>query len=179
MTDLTSLPPLGKSDHVVISFEFLCYHSIECVNVLKYLYGRGDYRSMTHELLDTNWAQLFEGQYMESMWLCFHTKLLNLIDKYIPVKTASSKSKPKWLDWPTLKAIKLKHKTWNTYKATKRHVDYISYSKCRNNATAAVKHAKSKFETKLARDIQHNPNLFWKYVRSNTKLGTSRRRQIT
>ena len=33
VTDLTSLPPLGKSDHVVISFEFLCYHSIECVNV--------------------------------------------------------------------------------------------------------------------------------------------------
>ena len=170
VTDLTSLPPLGKSDHVVISFEFLCYHSIECVNVPKYLYGRGDYRSMTHELLDTNWAQLFEGQDMESMWLCFHTKLLNLIDKYIPVKTASSKPKPKWLDWPTLKAIKLKHKTWNTYKVTKRHVDYISYSKCRNNATAAVKHAKSTFETKLARDIQHNPNLFWKYVRSNTKV---------
>ncbi|XP_065895972.1 uncharacterized protein [Dysidea avara] len=170
VTDLTSLPPLGKSDHVVISFEFLCYHSIECVNVPKYLYGRGDYRFMSHELLDTNWAQQFEGQDMESMWLCFHAKLLNLIDKYIPVKTASSKPKPKWLDWPTLKAIKLKHKTWNTYKATKRHVDYILYSKCRNYATAAVKHAKSTFETKSARDIQHNPNLFWKYVRSNTMV---------
>ena len=122
---------------------------------------------MTRESLDTNWAQLFEGQDVETMWLCFHTKLLNLIDSYIPVKTASSKPKPKWLDWPTLKAIKLKHEVWNTYKAIRCHVDYISYSKSRNNATAVVKHAKSTFvETKLARDIQYNPNLFWKYVRS-------------
>ena len=70
---------------------------------------------MTQELLDTDWVQLFEEQDMESMWLCFHTKLLNLIDKYIPVKTDSSKPKPKWLNWSTLKTIKLKHKAWNKY----------------------------------------------------------------
>ena len=54
VSDLNSLPPLGKSDHIVISFEFLCYHSIERVNVPKYLYGHGDYESITRELLDTN-----------------------------------------------------------------------------------------------------------------------------
>jgi len=64
----------------------------------------------------------------------------------------------------TLKIVKLKQKAWNKYKATKCHVEYISYCKCRNNT---VKHAKSAFETNLARDI---PNLFWKYVRSNTKV---------
>ena len=68
------------------------------------------------------------------------------------------------------KIIKHKHKAWNTYKATRRCEDYISYTKCRNKVTAAVKYAKSTFETNLARNIQHNPNLFWKYVRSNTKV---------
>ena len=43
-------------------------------------------------------------------------------------------------------------------------------SKCRNIATTAVKYAKSSFETKLAKDIQQNPTLFWKYVRNNTKV---------
>jgi len=71
-------------------------------------------------------------------------------------------------DWSTLKTIKLKHKAWNRYKATKCRVDYISYCKRRNNATTAVKHAKSTYKTNLAKDIQHNPNLFWKYVRSIT-----------
>ena len=37
-------------------------------------------------------------------------------------------------------------------------------------ATTAVKYAKSSFETKLAKDIQQNPTLFWKYVRNRTKV---------
>ena len=38
VSNVTSLSPLGKSDHIVISFEFLCYHSVECINVPKYLF---------------------------------------------------------------------------------------------------------------------------------------------
>ena len=48
--------------------------------------------------------------------------------------------------------------------------DFICYTKFRNSATAAVKCAKSAFETNLAKNIRHNPNLFWKYVRNNTKV---------
>ena len=59
------------------------------------------------------------------MWLCFHTKLLNLIDKYIPIETFNSKPKLKWLDLFTLKKIKLKHKAWNIYKITRCHEDFI------------------------------------------------------
>ena len=103
VSELNSLPPLGKSDHIVITFHFLCYHSIERVNVPRYLYDQGDYESMMHELLDIDWAQLFENQNMESMWLSFHTRMLDLINKYVPVQTFSSTTKPKWLDQATQK----------------------------------------------------------------------------
>ena len=63
--------------------------------------------------------------------------------------------------------IKIKHKAWN---GTGRHEDFISYTKYRNIATAAVKYTKQSFETNLAKDIQQNPTLFWKYVRNNTKV---------
>ena len=46
----------------------------------------------TH-LLNTDWVELFQGLNTESMWLAFHAKLLNLIDKYIPVKIYNSKPK--------------------------------------------------------------------------------------
>ena len=75
-----------------------CVIILLIVSMPKYLYGRGDYESMTHELLNIDWAHLFEGQDMNVMWLCFHTKLLNLIDKYIPVETFNFKPKPKWLN---------------------------------------------------------------------------------
>ena len=32
------------------------------------------------------------------MWLSFHTRMLDLINKYVPVQTFSSTTKPKWLD---------------------------------------------------------------------------------
>jgi len=58
VSDPTSLPPLGKCDHVVISFEVLCYYSVESFNVPKYLYGCGDYISMTQELLGYNYLKV-------------------------------------------------------------------------------------------------------------------------
>ena len=103
---------------------------------------------MTHKLLNIDWAHLFEGQDMDAMWLCFHTKLLNLIDKDIPTDSFNSKPKPKWLDLFTLKKI--------------------TCAMCRT--TTAVKYTKLSFETKLAKDIQQNSTLFWKYVRNNTKV---------
>ena len=52
-----------------------------------------------------------------------------------------SNSKAKWLNSSTLKAIKQKHKAWNTYKATHHHVDYLSYTTKRNITTGTVKRA--------------------------------------
>jgi len=70
----------------------------------------------------------------------------------------------------TLKAIKRKHKAWNTYKATHHHDDYVSYTTKRNTATAAVKKAKSDFELKLVSSVKQNPSVFWKYVQENAKV---------
>ena len=110
VSNITSLPSLGKSDHIVIEFDFLCYCTIDFHKVSKYLYNRGNYTSITSQLLNTNWEVLFEGLNTEEMWSLFHSKLLFLIDKYIPTQTFEPNSRPKWLNSSTLKAIKQKHK---------------------------------------------------------------------
>ena len=79
---------------------------------------------------------------------------------YVPVQIIKCKPKPKWLNHSTPKAIKHKHKVWNTYKATKHHSDFISYANYRNVATGAVRNAKHTFEMSLANNIKHNPSLF-------------------
>ena len=73
VSNVTSLPPFGKSDHTVIGFEFVCYRSSNCMNVPKYLYGHADYESMTHKLLNINCTHLFKGQgidYSICDWIC-------------------------------------------------------------------------------------------------------------
>jgi len=94
---IISLPPLGKSDHIVIEFDFLC---IECHKISKYLYNRRDYASITSysQLLNTNWDVLFEGLNTDEMWSVLHSKLLFLIDKCIPTVTFEPNSRPKCLN---------------------------------------------------------------------------------
>ena len=99
-----------------------------------------------------------------------HSKVLLLIDKYIPTRIFKSYSKPKWLDSSTLKLIKQKHKAWNTYKATRHYADFILYTRSINIATASIRKAKSTFESNLAISIKNDPSLFWKYVRNNAKV---------
>ena len=64
----------------------------------------------------------------------------------------------------------MKHKAWNTYKATQRYADFILYTRSRNIATASIRKAKSTFESNLAISIKNNPSIFWKYVRNNAKV---------
>ena len=118
VSNVTSLPPLGQSDHIVIMqlwiFVLLLYWLYQCAQILSYM----DVEIMNPwhtNLLNIDWAHLFEGQDMNVMWLWFHAKLLNLIDKYNPVETFNFKPKPKWLNLFKLKKIKSKHKTWNSY----------------------------------------------------------------
>ena len=73
MSSVTSLPPLGKSDHIMIEFVNWCYCTIdhESRGVSKYLYNRGDHMSMATELMNTDWEVLFEGLDTENMWQLF------------------------------------------------------------------------------------------------------------
>jgi len=76
--------------------------------------------------LNSDWETLYEGLDTENMWQLLHSKLLFLIDKCMPTKSFEPHSRPKWLNSSVLKAIKQKHKVWNTYKTTHCHSDYVS-----------------------------------------------------
>jgi len=106
---------------------------------------------MTRDLLNTDWKVL-------DMWLFLHSKPLSLIDKYVPTQmfAPNSKTRPKWLSPSAFKAIKQKHKPWNTYKATRCQSDYVSYATKRNITTSTVGGAKSDFEFKLVDSVKQN-----------------------
>lgn len=56
--NLNHLPPLGKSDHCILSFEFICEFD-EPKALPKYQYHKADYRSMVTDLEDSNWKHNF------------------------------------------------------------------------------------------------------------------------
>ena len=66
--------------------------------------------------------------------------------------------------------INVKRKAWIKYKRSLRPLDYLTYTQCRNDCTAAVRKAKYEFERNLVNGIKVNPKRFWRYVASQTKV---------
>jgi len=89
--NICSSEPLGKSDHIELIFEYCCQLNVPITNHTHYLYDKGDYKSMTEELLDIDWKSLFHSSDVTAMWSVFHSKLLHLINKYVTSLSTSYK----------------------------------------------------------------------------------------
>jgi len=87
----------------------LCYYTIECHKISKYLYKRRDYTSIISPLLNTNWDAFFEGLNTEEMWSLLHANLLFIIDQYIPTVTFEPNARPKWSQLLKLLSKNIKH----------------------------------------------------------------------
>jgi len=170
--NLTATDPLGKSDHYMLEYEYVCScDEPKSLNV-RYLYDKGHYQNFTQELLNTNWEEKFEGTLADEMWSTFHVKYLLLVKKYIPTQPDNNSS--------------LHHNGWInlSYILSRRNIrcgssielllvptDYVEYTRCRNASTQAVRSAKYNFEKGLINDLSVNLKRFWKYVCSKQNQG--------
>ena len=76
--------PLGKSDHCVLSFSLNV--GVEAKNpIQKYIYGSDDYTPMREEL-HANQDSFIEDGDVNRLWEKFKQTILNLRDKYVPLK---------------------------------------------------------------------------------------------
>ena len=104
---------LGKSDHVVLSFDFMCYlDTIEEASQERYLYHKGDYVKMNDNLGKISWEEELPELDMNSAWKCFNEHMNQAMEISIP-KTKPSRStnrdkkqKPLWMSSKALKAVK-------------------------------------------------------------------------
>ena len=50
---------LGKSDHLMVEFEYICYAVAVDNHIPRYLYDLGDYQQIIAHLLEIDWCQIF------------------------------------------------------------------------------------------------------------------------
>jgi len=83
--------PLGKSDHIVMEYDYIYFVRVSESKNTKYLYERGDYQAFNDELLDIDLDHLFTDKSVKEMWADFefHARYILLLNKYVPIKTCS------------------------------------------------------------------------------------------
>ncbi|KAK3861087.1 hypothetical protein Pcinc_032914 [Petrolisthes cinctipes] len=164
------LEPLGASDHIGISADFLFTPSSPPMNKTTPNYNRGDYESLRNAL-DIEWKRELAGLTAQEMTNIIEKNITDAVDKHIPTRKHQTTSgdytrKPLWMTRTAYQKTKRKRNLWIRYLNTKDNSDYQQYIKARNEATHANRRARRDFESKIAQESRHNTKTFWNYVNS-------------
>jgi hypothetical protein len=118
-----SLPPLGKSDHEVISLEYRVSYAKQSDK-----YRRSFSRVKTEELLarasHMDW-DLEHCDTIDEMWLKIKQNLLILTEQVAPLRRIRRKGQPPWWSSRIKKAQARKQRAWRNYKVFGGHKHYL------------------------------------------------------
>jgi len=113
-------------------------------------------------LEDIDWNNFMAGN-ADGCWARFENLLLELADKYVPIKTLSKK--PLWMTHKTVKCVTRKKKAYHRYKDSNQPAVKAA---CRS-PKAEIRKSRKNFEKKLAQNIKKDTKSFIAYARSKTK----------
>ena len=85
--------PLGKSDHVVLTWKLLLATSPIPSNQVKYNYHKGDYWSINSSLQMIQWKDRWKGKTVNEMWTDLKEVLREVVDLHIPLKKERKREK--------------------------------------------------------------------------------------
>jgi len=163
------LPPLGKSDHVCISFKYLLGDTESSDSTQKLNYWKADYVKIREELSAIDWATEFESKDTNGMWQKFHNRMLQLIHQFTPLKKDSyrnNRKKNSWITKATVKVMKKRNKAWSTYKQLPTSRNCNIYKTLRNKVCKLIKRDKTNFQQTLIGNFRHHPKRFYGYMRN-------------
>ena len=101
--------PLGKSDHGVLSFDFLCEIKKTHYVKTKYYYRKADFESMKAELKSIDWKVLLNQDNIDTDWKLFCDKVHGSVSKHVPIRSViANKSKQMPLSITQRNVLKMK-----------------------------------------------------------------------
>ncbi len=106
------------------------------------------------------------------MYLFLLDTLNNCIEKYIPSIIVSDTNKKRNICLPkrALKVLKKKHRAWQRFLETRNGQKYLEYARLRNQVRSETRKAKRQLEKEIALTAKDNPQRFWRYATSKSKV---------
>ena len=75
-------PSLGKSDHLVLMFNFNCCINNNFYPTEKFSFNKGDYCACREFLEEVDWNSCMDGLSLAESWTGFAEKIVNVIRKF-------------------------------------------------------------------------------------------------
>ena len=132
---------LGKSDHLVLSFDIICSADLKTSQVIKLNYKKANWKEITNDLYHFYKGKTYNGD-IETCWENFENTISNLKEMHIPKFKKYTRGQDVPIDSETLMAIKNKRTKWRKYIYCKNHFTYENYKKARNKVAQLIKNRK-------------------------------------
>ena len=164
-TDLqvSSLAPLGKSDHIVLkgAFPAVTVQPAKHLNSrLVWCWKRANIQGLQEAIVSEKWCDVLECDNVESAWIRWRAKILQLATQFIPRRRVCSSLTPSpWMNGELRRNIQLKHRLYKQYKRTKTSEEWENFRKQRNLVSKQLKEAKSNYVLQLQtsnQELAHN-----------------------
>ena len=165
--DLKYEAPIGKSDHVCLTWKFV----LEAVQqegngTRQFNYWKGDYTSISRELEQVDWNSVLGTSSVEDSWLFLKSHLTALMDKYIPrKKVRNKKNKSNWMSAETMNMLKMRNQAWKKFQIYRSIGNYNAYKKIRNKVNRMVRVDQKNHRRKTISSFKDKPKKFYSYMR--------------
>ena len=161
-------PPLGKSDHLILTFNVSRKQErkrgyIPCTYLKK-----ADYKIIKNNLNKIDWDSELDLPFEKSYEKFINILFLNIND----FSSGKKEQKSKRNIYMTTEALRLKNtkaRAWKRYTSNRTSYSRNVYIKCRNSLRNLTRYLRKRFELTLTSNISDKPKLFWKYANSRLK----------
>lgn len=146
--DLTvsTLPPLGNSDHVTVAGKFCCSATSVPAHRTIWCWSKADVKGLQSAVKEADWTEVLSSADVNAAWTMWKDQLLQIAHTYIPQRTVRELPRPRpWVTPDVAREVKLKHRLFHQYKRHPTPSNWSAYTRQRNKATFAVRRAKSTF----------------------------------
>ena len=167
-------PPICKSDHAVLVFDFTLERVTEveeCVFPKKSFF-KGNYIEMNLALQPICWSSLVPMN-VQDKWDYILLNYTANSNKFIPEGFSSGGGIPnqKWMTRDAGLARRNKFEKWMAHRKKRTPGSYATYVRARNDSVRALRLAKQSYELKIAEDIKRGDSrVFYSYMRGRTSI---------
>lgn len=162
--------PLGKSDHCILIFNYVCSLPMRKVNKTRKNYRKANYQGLKADLDEKDWDTILNNKDINKVWGNFKKIIKELEEKHVPISKLSNKNTKIPLDKEIINLIKEKSRLSKKFVHTKDPETRKQYNRTRNKVTKLVRQARKKFEENLAQEAKTNPKKIWQYINSKSKV---------
>lgn len=160
-------PPIGKSDHVTVTFSMQFYVDSPIEKTLNHIVKITDYQAVARELESVDWVQMLNSNDPDRLWQVFQSNISLCLQNHTREKLVFRNTLKPWITSNILQMIKNKRRLWRKFRRTREDKDYRHHRQYSQEVSECIRHARLAYENTVVEDP--NRKRIYKHIRRALK----------